>query len=353
MKQGIDVSYSQGSINWARVKASKKVDFAIIRSSFGSDLPSQTDAYFHHNAAQCIKNNIPFGIYHFAYFINRQKAIDEANFAIRLANEYKNNVKFIALDVEEDSERYAQRVGASPDWTDCAIAFLETVRSAGYTPVIYTNQSWILYKYDWDRLAKYELWYAAPGASAPKYKCSLWQYSWTGHIDGIIGDVDVNYLYNDALLETKQVTGKQKNTKKKTIKQLAQEVIQGKWGAGEERKKKLTDAGYDYAKVQGQVNILMREQNKTIDQLAAEVIAGKWGNGEERKKKLTEAGYNYSAVQDKVNELMQARKTNEQIACEVIRGKWGAGQTRVRKLTEAGYNYLAVQAIVNELMGGG
>ena len=44
---------------------------------------------------------------------------------------------------------------------------------------------------------------------------------------------------------------------------------------------------------------------KSVDELAREVIAGKWGNGEERRKKLTAAGYNYSAVQNRVNELMR------------------------------------------------
>ena len=44
---------------------------------------------------------------------------------------------------------------------------------------------------------------------------------------------------------------------------------------------------------------------KSVDELAREVIQGKWGNGEERRKKLTAAGYNYSAVQNRVNELMR------------------------------------------------
>ena len=43
---------------------------------------------------------------------------------------------------------------------------------------------------------------------------------------------------------------------------------------------------------------------KTIDQLAREVISGKWGNGEERKRKLTNAGYDYKAVQKRVNKLI-------------------------------------------------
>ena len=82
MKKAIDVSDFQGSIDWGKVKASG-IDYAIIKSSLGSDLPSQVDAFFHQNVKACIKNNIAFGTYHFAYFVNEQKAKEEADFACR------------------------------------------------------------------------------------------------------------------------------------------------------------------------------------------------------------------------------------------------------------------------------
>ena len=44
---------------------------------------------------------------------------------------------------------------------------------------------------------------------------------------------------------------------------------------------------------------------KSVDEIAREVIQGKWDNGAERKKKLTAAGYDYNAVQRRVNELMK------------------------------------------------
>lgn len=97
----------------------------------------------------------------------------------------------------------------------------------------------------------------------------------------------------------------------KTIDELAREVINGKWGNGEARKAALTAAGYDYAAVQARVNEILKGQTsapkKTVDELAKEVIDGKWGNGEERKKKLTEAGYDYSAVQARVNEILKGQ----------------------------------------------
>lgn len=92
--------------------------------------------------------------------------------------------------------------------------------------------------------------------------------------------------------------------------------------------------------------------NLNIDQLAREVIAGKYGTGDARKRAL---GANYNAVQAMVNEILlgkkpastPAKKSNEQIAKEVMAGKWGVGAERKRRLTAEGYNYNAIQKIVN------
>lgn len=95
---------------------------------------------------------------------------------------------------------------------------------------------------------------------------------------------------------------------------------------------------------------------KTNEEIAKEVINGKWGNGSERKKKLTEAGYDYSVIQAKVNELTSKsteatppKKSNIEVAKEVIRGLWGNGSERKRKLKKAGYDYYSIQKIVNEM----
>lgn len=92
--------------------------------------------------------------------------------------------------------------------------------------------------------------------------------------------------------------------KKKTVAQVAQEVIQGAWGTGALRKTALIKAGYNYTEVQTKVNeLLAKPKKKSITVIAKEVIDGKWGNGQARKSALTKAGYDYAAVQKKVNEL--------------------------------------------------
>lgn len=94
------------------------------------------------------------------------------------------------------------------------------------------------------------------------------------------------------------------NPVKKTVDELAYEVIRGLWGNGNERQKKLTDAGYDFLKVQGRVNeILLKAVTKGDEELAREVIRGDWGNGAERKAKLTAAGHDYDLIQKIVNSL--------------------------------------------------
>ena len=94
----------------------------------------------------------------------------------------------------------------------------------------------------------------------------------------------------------------------KSDETVANEVLQGVWGNGNERIELLTDAGYDAQKIQSIVNrLLLGEDDEDvvdIDEVAQEVIQGEWGNGDERRVRLENAGYNYQAVQDRVNELL-------------------------------------------------
>lgn len=93
---------------------------------------------------------------------------------------------------------------------------------------------------------------------------------------------------------------------KKDVSTVAKEVIAGKWGSGDERKKKLTAAGYNYDTIQKKVNELLKTSTKkSVAEVAKEVVSGKWGNGTDRKKKLEVAGYDYTAVQKEVNRLLK------------------------------------------------
>ena len=95
---------------------------------------------------------------------------------------------------------------------------------------------------------------------------------------------------------------------------------------------------------------------KPVSAIAREVIDGKWGNGDDRRNRLQKAGYNYNAVQVEVNNILRgakpaapALKSTDTIAREVIAGHWGNGTDRVARLQKAGYNPGVIQARVNQL----
>lgn len=92
---------------------------------------------------------------------------------------------------------------------------------------------------------------------------------------------------------------------------------------------------------------------KSNEQVASEVVSGAWGNGEDRKNKLSGAGYDPSTIQSIVNSQLGqvAKKSNDQIASEVVGGLWGNGDDRKNKLSQAGYDYDAIQKIVNGAVG--
>lgn len=90
---------------------------------------------------------------------------------------------------------------------------------------------------------------------------------------------------------------------KKSVDEMAQEVIDGKWGVQPQRQELLENAGYDYKKIQKRVNEILSK--KTIDEVARDVINGDYGNQPERQKKLEAEGYNYREVQNRVNQLLK------------------------------------------------
>lgn len=152
----------------------------------------------------------------------------------------------------------------------------------------------------------------------------------------------------------------------KSIDEIAHEVIAGNWGNGNERKSAITNAGYNYDAVQARVNEILSGKKtttkptpakKSVDEIANEVIAGKWGTGKDRQNRLAAAGYNYSEVQARVNQILgvktastPAKKSINEVAREVIQGKWGNGDARRKALRAAGYDVDAVQKRVNEML---
>ena len=145
------------------------------------------------------------------------------------------------------------------------------------------------------------------------YDCIIRQYSSHGRLNGYNGNLDLNKAYISKVtwqkyagVKTATSSTAKPTIKKKSIATIAKEVLAGKWGNGDVRKSKLTKAGYDYAKVQAEVNKQVKASHvKSTDEIAREVIAGRWGNGQERIDRLKAARYNPDKIQKRVNELIK------------------------------------------------
>lgn len=300
MFKGIDVSVYQGDIDWSRVKP--HIDFAILRIGLGDDIPSQDDAKFERNYAECVRLGIPFAVYFFSYAVNKAKVQSEIAHIKRLLEGKTINAP-VYIDVE-NTRGLDWRTISNADVLSIMQEFNAQLNALGYKMGIYSSRSafWNEKMSDpwYDNVSK---WVAEYGDRVNDFNRTydIWQHTSKGAIDGINGNVDMNVMYNN-------VFSFEQAPSVKSNEQLADEVINGKWGNGVDRKNRLTAAGYNYEAVQAIVNERLGKSSlKSLDEIAREVVRGKWGNGSERVKRLTAAGYDAKAVQSRVNDLMKKR----------------------------------------------
>ena len=302
--KGIDVSEFQGNINWNKVKADG-IEFAILKLGNIYDYDANyKDSKFDTNYKNARANGIKIG----AYIYNYCNTIDTLKKGLEWAIK-KLEGKELDLPFYLDMEDKDIQGETKETLTNQCNEFAKYVESKGYQAGVYANVNWLKNELNPDDFDKNISVWVAQYYKECQYtgKYDIWQYASDGSVSGISGNCDVNYLYNeDIIKESGTDTGD-----KKTIDELAQEVIDGKWGDGEDRKTKLEKAGYDYNAVQGRVNEILKEKDnkKSVTEVAKDVINGKYGNGEERKKKLEAEGYDYDQVQAKVNQLLGANVT--------------------------------------------
>ena len=289
--KGVDISYCQEGINFAELKKAG-IKFAIIRAGFSTKKDVTMDKFI----ADCKAYNIPYGFYWYSYAMSVAEAKAEAEKCVEVINGLSPTYP-VFFDMEEKKQINGLN---NKTRTDMAKAFCEVIRNAGFTPGIYANPSFMECYYNKAELVgKYEIWLAHWTSSPNKpSKYDYGQKMWQWGLDNIGGyDIDGDICFADYAVK--------KPVSEKTVDELAREVIDGKWGNGDERKKRLTAAGYDYYAVQKRVNEILYTPKKSVDEIAREVIHGDWGNGDERKKRLTAAEYDYSAVQKRVNEILK------------------------------------------------
>lgn len=195
--KGIDVSVYQGDIDWSSVKADG-VDYAMIRCGYRGYNNGfiQKDIRFTDNITNATANSVEAGVYFFSQAVTKEEAIEEANYVIDAIKPY--NVTYpVAIDIEDIANAKGRQESlTAAELTEVVIAFCETVKAAGYTPMIYSNIAYFMEKVEYSRLEDYSKWYASYQSQLYfPYEISMWQYTNTGRVNGISGDVDINIQF--------------------------------------------------------------------------------------------------------------------------------------------------------------
>ncbi len=195
--KGIDVSKYQGSIDWAQV-ADDGVEYAFIRVGLrgysGGNI--MADSTFDANVTGAATQGIKIGVYFFSQAITEEEAIEEADFVLNAIGGYKCITYPIVIDIESvDGDSRADALSME-ERTAVVKAFCERVEEAGYTAMIYGNLETFTLTLDLEQLADYQRWisYYDTTLCFP-YEFSFWQYSASGTVAGISGEVDMNISF--------------------------------------------------------------------------------------------------------------------------------------------------------------
>ena len=230
---GIDVSQWQETIDWRKVKESG-VEFAIIRCGWGNNYQSQDDRYFVQNVRGCIENDIDFGVYIYSYGYDTSMALSEAQHVLRLLEEAGLEPSDVILPVYYDLENQGAEGGPNagvPCGLDnnneehrisnamlysMAEIFCTTIENAGYEAGVYANLNWwnnFLSDSRFDQWSRWvaEYYYGSTSSTAYTGAYDLWQCMSWGRIDGISGNVDINFCYSEDFQSVDELASKYKD----------------------------------------------------------------------------------------------------------------------------------------------
>lgn len=197
--KGIDVSRYQGEINWKRV-AGDGVEYAFIRAGVRGSTEGRMmeDETFEDNVTGAIENGIEAGVYFFSQALTEEEAVEEAQMVLDMIEPYDITYP-VVYDLEEvNSENARTKDMTKEEYTKACIAFCETIKKAGYTPMIYGNLKTFLIMLDMEQLEEYDKWFAYYNTPVYfPYEFGIWQYTSEGKVAGIEGDVDLNIGMKD------------------------------------------------------------------------------------------------------------------------------------------------------------
>ena len=193
----IDVSEFQTDINWAAVREAgvRVVMIRVGYRGYGSGRLVE-DAKFREYVEDALSENLRVGVYFYTQGINMEEGVEEARFVLDIIKDY-NITCPVAIDTEAlyvDDARTNDLDNTAR--TDVVVGFCDTVKEAGYTPMIYTNRNWFVQMLDVTRLGGYKIWYAHyTNQPDLPYEYIGWQYTDSGTLNGISGNVDLNVWF--------------------------------------------------------------------------------------------------------------------------------------------------------------
>lgn len=193
--KGLDVSRFQGEVDWERVKAAG-YQFAMLRAGYGDD---SVDGQFRRNASECNRLGIPIGAYWFCYAASPENAAQEADSCIRTVSGYRLDYP-VCYDIEQASADYVEKQGVSftPALAQSLVkSFCDRIEAQGYFAMFYSNRSFYDTYLGAALAGRYAFWYARYTDTFDGTDCGIWQYTSTGSVPGISGNVDLDLAYVD------------------------------------------------------------------------------------------------------------------------------------------------------------
>lgn len=197
-KLGVDVSLYQGDIEWQKVK-NAGIEFAILRLGFrgyGQDGKIVLDSKFEENYNNAINEGIEIGVYFFSQATNVEEAQEEAEFVLK--NIKEKEIKYpVIFDLEKIKYDVARTDNLSiEEATDITLEFCKKIKEHGYEPCIYGNAKTFITKLKLEEFNGYKKWYADyQEIPIYPYEFDIWQYTESGNVDGINGNVDLNICF--------------------------------------------------------------------------------------------------------------------------------------------------------------
>ena len=196
---GVDLSKYNNEVDFQSLKAAG-VDFVMLRlgsRGYGSG-QIMLDERFVEYITKATEAGLQIGVYFYSQAITKDEAVEEANFVIQNLANYKITYP-VAFDMEyvkNDSARIDALT--REEKTTIAKTFLKTIKEAGYKPMIYGTKEWLIKEIDLTKLTEYDIWLSQQEEEPDyPYLFQMWQYSLTGSVSGVTGDVDLNISFVD------------------------------------------------------------------------------------------------------------------------------------------------------------